>query len=170
MSAEKIEAIKPMLADFSGFTEAVQQEVQAEQQKNEDEVAKSVLLSALVEAAYLVAVADGEVTQEEADQLQKGIDCLTNNEMPDGTIQTYYDVAVARLENFGAEERFKAVGQDITDPDMRKGAMAVATALSWLGHGVGVKEGLALQALARSFDMSIHEMQVILGMTAQHIK
>lgn len=168
MSAERIEAIKPMLGDIAGFAEQVQAEAQAAADRSEADAAESVIHAAMVEAAYLMAVSDGEVTQEEADSMAAGIVRITDGLMPQDQLQTFYEVATGRFENEGLDARIAAVGNDITDPNLRRAVFSVAVALTWLDGGIGVKQGLAIQALARAFEIPTHEMQVLLGKAKGH--
>ncbi|MFS8068338.1 MAG: hypothetical protein ACMG6S_18430 [Byssovorax sp.] len=138
--------------------------VSSEQQRIADEGAaaeESMLLAGTIEAAYLIAAADGEVTQEEADTLVEGIYKLTN--ITQETLSTLYGVAAARHANEGQAARITALGGDIADAEHRRGAFLVAAAVSWKGGGIGVKQGLALQALARAFGIPINEMHKILA-------
>jgi tellurite resistance protein len=160
MSEERLESVAGTLAENASFTEAAA----AEQTRITDEGAaaeEATLLAGLVEAAYLMAMADGEITQEETDAMADGLYKLTN--ITEETLATLFGVAASRHENEGQAARIAALGSDIPDPDHRRGAFLVASAVSWKGGGIGVKQGLALQALARSFEIPTHEMQVILG-------
>jgi len=78
-------------------------------------------------------------------------------------LQTLFQVAGARVENEGRDARIQAIGQDITDPDLRRGTFLVAAAVSWKDGGIGVKQGLALQALARAFEIPMNEMHKLLA-------
>jgi tellurite resistance protein len=160
MSEERLESVASNLADNASFTE----QVSSEQQRITDEGAaaeEATLLAGMVEAAYLMAMADGELTQEETDAMSDGLYKLSN--ITQETLATLFGVAQARHENEGQAARITALGSDIPDADHRRGAFLVAAAVSWKGGGIGMKQGLALQALARSFEIPTHEMQVLLG-------
>jgi len=160
MSAERLDSVASTLANNASFTE----QVSSEQQRIADEGAaaeEATLLAGMVEAAYLIAMADGEMTQEEADAMSEGLYKLSN--ITTETLTTLFGVAAARHENEGQAARIAALGTDIPDADHRRGAFLVAAAVSWKGGGIGVKQGLALQALARAFEIPTHEMQVLLG-------
>ena len=79
------------------------------------------------------------------------------------------EAAAERRQNEGPEARISDIGAIIADADMRRAAMLFACGVAWLNRGVGTKEGLVLQALARSFGMSIHEMQTLLGQAKQAV-
>lgn len=160
MSEDRLESVSGTLSENASYVETVS----SEQQRIANEGAaaeESTLLAATVEAAYLVAAADGEVTQEEADTLTEGLYKLTN--ITQETLSTLFEVAAARHENEGQDNRIKALGTDIPDAEHRRGAFLVAAAVSWKGGGIGVKQGLALQALARAFDIPMNEMHKLLA-------
>jgi tellurite resistance protein len=160
MNTDNLESVAGTLAENASFTEAVS----AEQQRITDEGAaaeEATLLAAMVEASYAMAAADGEVTQEEADAMSNGLYKLTN--ITEETLATLFGVAQSRHENEGQAARIAAIGNDIPDADHRRGAFLVAAAVSWKGGGIGVKQGLALQALARAFDIPTNEMHKLLA-------
>ena len=160
MNTDQLETISGTLAENASFTDAVDAE-KAEIENEEKTAEEATLLAGMVEAAYLMAMADGELTQEETDALCDGMYKLTD--ISEDALGTLINVAVARHENEGGPARIAALGEAIPDQDHRRGAFLVASAVSWKGGGIGMKQGLALQALARAFHIPTHEMQVILG-------
>lgn len=160
MSEDRLASVSGTLSENASYVATVS----SEQQRIADENAaaeESTLLAGTIEAAYLIAAADGEVTQEEADTLVEGIYKLTH--ITQETLGTLYGVAAARHANEGQAARITALGSDIPDAEHRRGAFLVAAAVSWKGGGIGVKQGLALQALARAFDIPTSEMHKILA-------
>ena len=160
MNTDQLETVQGTLAENASFTDAIEAE-KAQLEEEEANAEEATLLAGMVEAAYLMAIADGDFTQEEADAMSDGLYTLTD--ISEETLTTLLGVATARHENEGAPTRIAALGDDIPDPDHRRGAFLVASAVSWKGGGIGMKQGLALQALARAFEIPTHEMQVILG-------
>lgn len=160
MSEDRLESVSGTLAENASYVEGVS----SEQKRITDEGAaaeESTLLAATVEAAYLMAAADGDVSQEEADTIADGLYKLTN--ISQETLATLYGVAVSRSENEGQAARIAALGSDLPDAAHRRGAFLVAAAASWKSGGIGVKKGLALQALARAFEIPTNEMQKLLA-------
>lgn len=160
MGDDRIEAVKGHLAEQGGFCDALQSE-QERLAAEEASAEESKLHAAMVEASYLIALSDGEVSQTEADALADGMYQITN--ISQENLSTLIQVAGSRVENEGADARMRALGEDITDPDHRRGTFLVAAAVSWKDGGIGVKQGLALQALARSFDIPMNEMHKLLA-------
>ena len=160
MSEERFEQVKNTLAEYGGFCDTLkseQERLAAEEAKAEE----SKLHAAMVEASYIIALADGTVSQTEADALTDGMYRITN--ISQENLQTLYEVATARVDNEGIEARLRAIGEDIVDSDLRRGTFLIAAAVSWKDGGIGVKQGLALQALARAFDIPMPEMHKLLG-------
>jgi len=117
MSAERLDSVASTLANNASFTE----QVSSEQQRIADEGAaaeEATLLAGMVEAAYLIAMADGEMTQEEADAMSEGLYKLSN--ITTETLTTLFGVAAARHENEGQAARIAALGTDIPDADHRQ--------------------------------------------------
>ena len=160
MNTDQLETISGTLSENASFTDAIEAE-KAQLEEEEADAEQATLLAGMIEAAYLMAMADGELTQEETDTMADGLYELTD--ISEDTLGTLLGVAIARRENEGQAARIAGVGNDITDQDHRRGAFLVAAAVSWKGGGIGVKQGLALQALARAFDIPTNEMHKILA-------
>ena len=160
MNTENLETISGTLAENASFTDAVNAE-KAKLEAEECEAEQATLFAGMVEGAYLMAMADGELTQEETDAIADGLYKLTD--ISESALGTLLGVAIARHENEGQAARIAALGDAIPDQDHRRGAFLVASAVSWKGGGIGVKQGLALQALARAFDIPTNEMHKILA-------
>lgn len=71
--------------------------------------------------------------------------------------------AAERVHGEGAAARAEEIAAALPSDELRRAALLVASAVAWLDGGVKEREGLALQALARAFGISTHEMQQILG-------
>ena len=59
------------------------------------------------------------------------------------------------------DARIDAVASEITDPELRRAAFLVGAGLAWLDRGIGEKEGLALQAISRKFDIPMNAMHTV---------
>lgn len=160
MSEQRIEQVQSALSEYSGFSETLASEKE-KLAAAEATAAETQLHAAMVEAAYIIALADGTVSQVEADALTDGMYKLTDISQENMT--TLYDVAVARVQNEGQDARIAALAGDLATPDLRRGAFLVAAAVSWKDGGIGIKQGLALQALARAFEIPTPEMHRLLA-------
>ena len=141
-------------------SESFQEQLQAEQDSGAEE---ATLRAAVIEAAYLVANADGEVSDDEAATLSTGMWEVTGHTIDQDQIQNLFEVAMARSEAEGADARYAGVAADIEDEDWRHAALLIASAAAWRDGGVGVKQGLALQKLAKAFGLSINELHEIMA-------
>lgn len=144
----------------SDKSESFQQQLQAEQDVAAEE---ATLRAAVIEAAYLVANADGSVSDAEAATLSTGMWEVTGHTIDQDQIQSLFEVAMARSEAEGADARYEGVANDISDEDWRHAALLIASAAGWRDGGVGVKQGLALQKLAKAFGFSINQLHQIMA-------
>lgn len=159
-----LSGIQATLEQMDAYKETLEREQAARQQAEADEAAEvSVELEALIEAAYLVAVADGRVSEAERRRLVERVGEVTGGRFSAHHIEGMLDQAAERVMGDGAPARAEAIAEVLTDPDLRRAALLVACAVAWLDGGVGQREGLALQALARAFDIPIAEMHQILS-------
>jgi hypothetical protein len=169
--------LKGMLEQITAFNDTVQAAAVAkaaadEQARVADLVAQAremATVAAMVETGYLVAAADGSVSSEEADKIARAIQTITGEGLDEDFCKSLVDAARERSASEGADARIRDMGVVLADADMRRAAMLFACGVAWLNRGVGEKEGLVLQALARAFGMSIHDMQKLLGQAKQGI-
>jgi tellurite resistance protein len=165
--AAAMTGLKGMLEKMTAFTETVNAAAAAqEEQRTADLAAQAtemVTIAALVEAAYLVASADGNFSSAESDKLARQFNEAAGGRFGEDYLKTLVDAADERKKSEGADARMRELGSLLTDGDLRRSAIAVASGIAWLDRGVGEKEGLVLQGLARAFEMPITEMHKILG-------
>lgn len=165
--AAAMTGLKGMLEKMTAFTETVNAAAAAqEEQRTADLAAQAtemVTIAALVEAAYLVASADGNFSSAESDKLARQFNEAAGGRFGEDYLKTLVDAADERKKSEGADARMRELGALLTDGDLRRSAIAVASGIAWLDRGVGEKEGLVLQGLARAFGMPITEMHKILG-------
>ncbi len=166
---------EPMqLKGIAGLREAIAQMTSVQQtlaaQQNAAEAAANAAaaaelakLGALVEAAIIVAAADKVVTEAEVRALCEGMAHLSGPSADIGTLLTLTTEASSRVGAEGQASRVAAVASVLQDAELRRGALLIASGLAWLGGGVGEKEGLALQALARAFGIAINDLHKIMA-------
>lgn len=118
--------------------------------------------AAMAEAAYIIAIADGKVTDTERTKIIEGLAGLTEGRIGQSELGAMLDGAQARFEQSGKEARLAAVASRLKEPAARRTAFIVASAAAWLG-GVDVKEGLALQELARKLGIETTEMHKLMA-------
>jgi tellurite resistance protein len=169
IQAQGIEGLNNMLEQMTAYKEMLERE-QAQTAANEAQKAaedehRATEFGAFVETAYLVAAADGSVSDAETQRLSHGISQLTKGQISEQQIHDMVQAAASRLQSDGRDGRIQAIASVISDSGLRRAALSVATGLAWLDRGVGEKEGLALQALARAFGFSISELHQIMAQT-----
>lgn len=159
-----ISAVAKALQESMAFQQMLEAEKAAkEQSAAQEEAAQTARIDALVEAAYIVASADGRYSSAESERLVERVGALTNNLFVPDTLASMAEEARERVSAEGLEARARAIADVIQDPELRESALLVASAVGWLDGGVGQKEGLALQALARAFSISTHDLHKIMG-------
>jgi hypothetical protein len=130
-------------------------------------IEQSTRLLAVVEAAYIVSAADGVLSEAETQKITQGIRAIAEGVTTDEQVQTMLEIAADRIKGEGVQARADAVAEVIQDPELRRAAFMVAAAASWLDRGIGVKQGLALQAVSKAFDIPMNEMHKLLGQAKQ---
>ena len=156
---EMIEAQKEAIAEVEV---AEQHEVEVIEAANAEQK-RQTELSACVEAAYLIASADGHTTTEEVSHIATKMCALTEQAFDKAHVEALIDLARQYSEAEGREARIAALGETVASEEKREAAFMVAAAVSWTGGGIGMKEGLALQAISRTFGWKINHMHKLLG-------
>ncbi|MDI3284409.1 tellurite resistance TerB family protein [Polyangium sp. 15x6] len=165
-SLGNVAAVQEALAQADAYKEMLEREAaakaEAEARHAAEEAHVGAQIGALVEAAYLVASADGRYTSSESDRLVERVGALTENKFAADHLAAMASEAQGRASE-GIDARARAIAELLPDPELRRATLLVASAVAWLDGGVGQKEGLALQSLARAFGFSIDELHKIMG-------
>ncbi len=119
-------------------------------------------IQAVADAAYLIAGADGAVSDAESSKISEGLRQHLGEEVGESTTDML-EVSKQRLADRGQKGLAEAIAAAFPDVMMRKAVFMVAAGASWLDRGIGVKEGLALQALSGAFGIPMKEMHELLG-------
>lgn len=144
------------LPDFSAMIAAVTggaakpEASEAEQRQDQ--------LAACVEAAYFVASADGSVSEEEMNAIAKRVEELTGGKITMAITGLWLGTAAGKVAANGRDALLESVAARLDNEDKRKIGFMVAANASWKGGGIGVQEGLALQALSRAFGWEMSYM------------
>lgn len=166
----KLSGIQAVLEQATAYKEMLEREAAAkaavEEQHAAEEQQVGAQIGALVEAAFLVAAADQRYTNEEAQRLVHIVGALTHNKFSEEQLHQMAEAASLKLGE-GLAARAEAVASLLGDEELRHSALLVASAVAYQGGGVGQKEGLALQQLARSFGFSIDQLHKIMGQAAR---
>jgi len=157
-------AVQQALAQANAYKEMLEREAAAKADAEAQHQAHvGAQIGAVVEAAYLVASADGRYTSAESERLVDRVASLTENRFSGDELAAMAEQAKGRCEAEGLDARARAVAELLPDAELRHATLLVASCVAWLDGGVGQKEGLALQSLARAFGISIDELHKIMG-------
>lgn len=120
--------------------------------------------SATVEAMFLMAAVDGDVSAEEIAQLSASVDAFAAIDDPKRRIDT--PKILARLNEVLAEDgwnkRLAAVAARLSDRESRAFAFRLAAGVAFVDDHVAHAEAAALEAMAGAFSLSADESQEIL--------
>jgi tellurite resistance protein len=121
------------------------------------------ILGAMVEAAYIVAVSDGALSEAETQTLTEGFVNLTDGDVDAETIAGMLEYAGEGLEAEGQTARFESIARTLEDEALRDGVFVVASAVAWKDGGIGAKQGGAIRALGKAFGYSENKHQTLLA-------
>jgi tellurite resistance protein len=163
---QNTEVVQAALAQTAAYQEMLQREAAIKEQILAQQAMEAgnnnSQVGALVEAIYLVATADGRFSGEECAELSAHVAALTDNRFSAEDVETMRHAAEGRAGE-GIEARGHAIAELLSDADLRRSALLAASAVAWQDGGVGTKEGLALQSLARAFGIPINELHKIMS-------
>lgn len=155
-----------LLSQAAAYQEMLQREAAMKEQilaqQAQEAAAHNSQIGALVETIYLVAAADGHFSKEECAELSAHVSALTGGQFSADEIESLRSTAEG-FAGEGIEARARAIAECVQDMDLRRSALLAASAAAWKNGGVGQKEGLALQTLARAFEIPINELHKIMS-------
>lgn len=120
---------------------------------------------ASVEAMFLMAAVDGDVSEEELAQLAASVDAFTSLEGKPGAKVDTPKMLVAlddKLSVDGWNKRLAAVAARLQDKEARAFAFRLAAGVAFVDDHVAHAEAAALEAMASALAISADESQEIL--------
>jgi tellurite resistance protein len=120
-------------------------------------------LQACVDAAYLIASADGATGSHEVSHIADKMSDITGGELSTTDVRAMLDISAEKVSGGSRDGLVDEIAGLVEDDAERETAFTVAAAVSWTGGGIGVKEGLALQALSKAFGWEMNHMHKLLG-------
>jgi tellurite resistance protein len=157
------------MADELALREIVAQKQMAAEAAAQDEqqakAEREIMLGALTEASYIVAVADGQLSSSERGELARGLAAITN--AAEDEIGDLIDRVAPAVGEQGPKARFHEIAEVIADAELRDCAYLVACAVAWRDGGIGEKQGLALRGLKDAFGYSEAKHQQLLAKARQ---
>ena len=133
--------------------EAIAAEAEAEQ------AARRGWLATLVEGAWVVAVADGSLSDTECEAMCQGIASLSEDI---GTDEVHAVLEEISSCDDDQDTRIARVAETVAD-DFKDAAFIVAAAVAWKDGGIGAKQGGAVRALGNALGYSESQYQALLA-------
>ncbi len=132
------------------------------------ERSKADELEAIIEAMFLMAAVDGDVSDQELAQLAGSVDAFTaidtDRDKPPKKIDANRLLVALneKLEKEGWNKRLAAVAERLRDAEARMFAFRLAAGVAFVDDHVAHAEAAALEALASALHISSEESQEIL--------
>lgn len=131
---------------------------------SEVEQAQAEEFSATLEAMFLMAAVDGDVSREELEQLAGSFQAIVDMHQVTGIeLQSVLESFNEKLARDGWRSRLEAVGKSLSTEDARAFAFRLAAGVAFVDDHVAHAEAAAIEALARAFELSADESQSILS-------
>ena len=117
---------------------------------------------AMIETAFLMAAADGNLSEIEREQLVATIEHITDKQIPREKLDETVDQLLEALSTDGWEARIAAVASSLSDSVARRNAYRLAAGISFIDGEVQAEEAQLFTLLARAFDIPEREAEGIL--------
>jgi hypothetical protein len=118
---------------------------------------------ATIEAMFLMAAVDGEVSKEEIDQLQASIQAISDMHAIDGmSLEQTLESLSEKLARDGWSSRLETVASRITSAEGKAFAFRLAAGVAFVDDLVAHAEAAAIDAFAGKLGLSDDESQAIL--------
>lgn len=117
---------------------------------------------ALIETAFLMAAADGELSNIEFDQLVATIEYVAGAQYTQDQLRTMINQLVDTLGSDGWEKRIAAVKADLTNTTARRNAYRLAAGVSFIDGEVQENEARLFGILAEAFEIANDEASALL--------
>ncbi len=125
---------------------------------------------AFYDTIFAVACADGSISPDERSKVAVGLRGLLGDGFEESSIDQGLETARAYYQEHGLKGTAANIASTIGDEAERYSLLTVASAIAWLGGGVGTKEGLALQALAAAFGIPINKLHETMAGAARIVR
>ncbi len=126
-------------------------------------VLQQAKFAAVIECAYLIASADGTTSADELSNIKSKVAALTEGAVGEDLAAAFVKQAEGNATEHGRDARIANLATSLEADGDREIAFLVGANAAWTGGGVGAKEGLAMQAIAKAFGWEISHMHKLLG-------
>jgi hypothetical protein len=127
------------------------------------ESSADAFFSALVEGAFLVAAADGELSEDEEVTLAETIAHVTGEVLAPDEFVAMIDAYAEALSEDGAPKRLTVLAEQVPDAPARREVLAFASLLAVCDHNLVDDERGMLFAMGKSFGFDESEVRAVLG-------
>jgi tellurite resistance protein len=124
--------------------------------------AAAALFEAIVEAAYLVANADGVFDQTEQAAVREVVYTACGQAVPERQLGAILADLEQQLEDDGMDKRIHMVARTIATPEQAREVLRVAALIAHISEGVSDVEREVMLKLASEFDLGPQELDVAL--------
>jgi hypothetical protein len=107
-----------------------------------------------VEAGYIAALADGEVSDDERETILEAVDVLSKGAVIAWEAETLLDECAERVAKEGAPKRSQAVGAKLKELGAPDAGLLFAAFVAHATDGVDAKETAALEAIGEAAGVS----------------
>ena len=115
--------------------------------------ASSELFSGLLEAAFLVAAADGELAKEEVGELADLISQMAGEQITPGELSRAVAEFSAQLEKEGRMGRVQALAASVRGAQARREILSFAALVALCDHDLAPAELFVLHSLGKAFGL-----------------
>lgn len=136
---------------------------------SEEEEGAAQLLACLFEAVFLVAMADGELVDAEAEELVSVLSQLTEEQVTDEEVEKLFEACVTALEHEGFDARVVSVAHRLEDADSRRAAFVLAAGMAQADGSIHDNELEVLRRMAQRFGISPTERDGLLEKVSREL-
>jgi uncharacterized tellurite resistance protein B-like protein len=122
----------------------------------------SLELGAMIETAFLMAAADGDLSALETDQLVATIGYVAKDRYDGAQIRTMLEQLLGALQTDGWDNRIAAVAKSLQDGTARRNAYRLAAGVAFVDGQVQEGEARLFALLAQAFEIPEKEASWIL--------
>ena len=126
-------------------------------------------LQALFDAAYMIAAVGDDGAAEGRARIGAALTALFEGDASTVGVVQRLELARAYVKEHGGVAMSEAIARAISEPDERANVLLIVSAFAALGSGVGHKESIALQAIARAFGVPLTDLQKLLSVGKDHL-
>jgi hypothetical protein len=126
-------------------------------------------LQALFDASYMIAAVGDDGAAEGRARIGAALTALFEGDATAVGVVQRLELARAFVKEHGGVAMSEAIAKAIAESDERANVLLIVSAFATMGSGVGPKESIALQAIARAFGVPLTDLQKLLSVGKGHL-